>query len=106
VGIGPLLNLIKTAAVNIPWSRVAQNTPLIVDMLGKAKAKIRQSESINRDFEDQLKLLQDENARLSTSLLQATDKIQRLTARVSMLAKVSGFSLLLALAALILGIVK
>jgi hypothetical protein len=106
VAIGPLWGLIRTAAANIPWARVAQNTPVLVDMLGKAKARIRQQEASQRDIDDQLKQMQDENARLSASLLQLSGKVQLLTSRVAMLTTIAVFALLCAVAALVLRLVK
>jgi hypothetical protein len=106
VGIGPLWGLIRTAAANIPWTKVAQNTPLLVDMLGKAKAKIRQQEVSQRNIDEQLRLLQEENARLSTDLQQTSLRLRLLTSRVATLSAVSVISLLCSLAALVLWLLK
>lgn len=105
MGIG-LLGIIKTAAEKIPWAKVAQNTPLVVDLLGKAKAQIRQHDASQRNLEEQVKSLHDENARLAAALLQLSDRLQLVTSRVSTLLKVSVVSLLFALSALVLWMLK
>ena len=99
-------SLIKTAATNIPWTRVAESTPLIVDMLGKAKIRIKQNEAAQKSLEDQLTLLLKENARQATDLKRMSDKIQVLTSRVSRLTTLTGISLLAAVAALMLWAAK
>ena len=105
MGIG-LLGVIKTAAMNIPWAKVAQNTPLLVDMLGKAKAQIKQHDATQKNLEDQLKSLHDENAKLAATLLQLSNNVQSLTSRVSLLTKLTVFSLLLAISASVLWMLK
>lgn len=104
MGIGPLLGLLKTAATNIPWAKVAQNTPLVVDAFGKAKARLQQNEALQKDLEHHLKALHEENARLTSAVLQLSDKLQLVTSRVSLLSKISAVSLLLATASLALWI--
>ena len=106
MGIGPFWIFVKAAAANIPWARVAQSTPLLVDVLGKAKAKIMQQETSQRNLEERLKGLQDENARLTTALLQMSDKLQLVSSRLSLLTAVSGISLLCAISALVLWMLR
>ena len=106
VGVALFWGLLKTAATNIPWTKVAENAPLLVDALGKAKARIRLNESSQKNLEEHLKSLQDENARLAADLLQLSKKVQLLTSRVALLSKITGFSLLCAVAALVLWMLK
>ena len=106
MGLGPLVGIIKAAAANIPWAKVAQSTPLIVDVLGKAKAKLKLQEATQKELEERLKAVQDENARLTTALLHMSDKVQKLNSRVSLLTVISGISLLCAISALVLWMLK
>ena len=106
MGVALFWGLLKTAATNIPWTKVAENAPLLVDALGKAKARIRLNESSQKNLEEHLKSLQDENARLAADLLQLSKKVQLLTSRVALLSKITGFSLLCAVAALVLWMLK
>jgi hypothetical protein len=106
VGIGLIWSVLKTAATKIPWLQVVENAPLVVDALGRVKSKVRQNEASLKNCDDHLKLLQVENARLAVELQQVSVKLQLLTARVSRLTKVAGVSLLCAVAALILWIVR
>ena len=101
MGIG-LLGVIKTAAMHIPWAKVAQNTPLLVDMIGKAKAQIKQHDASQRNLEDQLKSLNDENAKLAATVLQMSNTVQLLTSRISFLTKLTAISLLLAISSVVL----
>lgn len=105
MGIG-LLGVIKTAAMNIPWAKVAQNTPLLVDMLGKAKAQIKQHDASQKNLEDQLKSLHEENAKLAATVLQMSTTVQLLTSRVSLLTKLTFMSLLLSSCTVVLWMLK
>lgn len=105
MGIG-LLGFIKAAAANIPWTKVAQSTPVLVDMLGMARAKLKLQETSQKNLGDQLKLLQEENARLVTDLQRMSGKLQLVTSRVSILTKLTAVSLLLALSSLVLWMLK
>lgn len=106
VGVALFWGLLKTAAANIPWTKVAENTPLLVDVLGKAKARIRLNENSQKNLEEHLKSLQDENARLTTDLLQLSKKLQLLSSRVALLSKITGISLFCAVSALVLWMLK
>ena len=106
MGVALFWGLLKTAATYIPWTKVAENAPLLVDVLGKAKARIRLNESSQKNIEGHLKSLQDENARLATDLLKLTKKLQLLTSRVALLTKITGFSLLCAVSAVVFWMLK
>jgi hypothetical protein len=101
-----LWGLLSTAAMKIPWTRVAQSAPMLVDMIGKARTNMRMQEASAKNLDVQLKQLQDENAMLTSALLQVSDKLQLLTSRVSTLTKITGLSLLLAASALVLWLLK
>jgi len=106
VGISLVWSVLKAAATRIPWLQVVENAPLVVDALGRVKTKVRLNEASLKNCDDHLKLLQLENARLAVELQQMSVKLQLLTARVSRLTKVAGVSLLCAVSALILWILR
>jgi hypothetical protein len=106
VGIGLIWSVLKTAATKIPWLQVVENAPLVVDALGRVTSKARQNEASIKNCDDHLKVLQLENARLAVELQQMSVKLQLLSARVSRLTKIAGVSLLCAVSALILWIVR
>ena len=101
-----LLGLLKTAASNIPWSRVVQSTPLLVETLGRARERLRQNDASQRDLEEHLKLLQEENAKLTTAVLHLSQNLQSLSSRVTLMTTVSAVSLILALASMIIALAK
>jgi hypothetical protein len=103
MGVGFVLQILRTAATRIPWTKVAQNTPLFVEMVGKAKDRMNAHAKIQ---DDQLKLLQDENARLAKSLLQVSDQLQKVSSRVSLLTVIAAASLLIAVSSLVVCLVK
>jgi hypothetical protein len=105
VGIG-IWSIIATAAANIPWTKVVQSTPLLVDVFGQAKAKLKMNEASQRNVEDQLKMLHEENARLAATLSQLSVKVQLLNSRVATLTKLTVISLLCAISASVLWILK
>jgi hypothetical protein len=105
VGIG-LWAILSAAATNIPWTKVAQNTPLLVDLLGKAKTRMRLHDASQKNLADEVRLLQDENARLDAALLQLSEKLVKLTSRVALLQKTAVVSLLLGVSAVVLWLLK
>ena len=105
MGIG-IWSIIATAAANIPWTKVVQSTPLLVDVFGQAKAKLKMNEASQRNIEDQLKMLHEENARLGATLLQMSEQVQLLNSRVATLTKLTVISLLCALSAAVFLMLK
>ncbi|HEY5513985.1 MAG TPA: hypothetical protein VIK40_10120 [Geomonas sp.] len=102
MGIALVFQIIKRIATKIPWTQVAQNAPLIADMVGKAKDKLNASARKIQD--DQIQLLQEENARLAKSLLQMSDQLQNISSRVYLLTVITAVSLLIAISSLIIGV--
>ncbi|GFO58375.1 hypothetical protein GMST_07000 [Geomonas silvestris] len=106
MGIGMVWSVLRQAATRIPWSKVVQNAPLVVDVLDRVKLRTRAGEAAQRSLDDQLHALAEENARLSADLLRTTLQLKQLAARVSLLSKLSGFAIGFAAAALVLALVK
>jgi len=106
VGIGMVWSVLRQAATRIPWSKVVQNAPLVVDVLDRVKSKVLVNEAAQRSADDRLRVLAEENARLSAELLQNTLQLKQLAARVSFMTKLAGFALIFSAAALILALVR
>ena len=106
MGIVTIWSFVRAAAANIPWTKVAQSTPLIADMLGSAKAKLQRYETSQKNIDEHLKQLQDENARLATALQQMSDKLQALTSRVFLLTTLTCLCLVCAVLGLVLWMLK
>lgn len=105
MGLG-LLGFIRAVAANVPWTKVAQSTPVFVDMLGMARAKLKLQESSQKNLGDQMKLLQEQNTRLATELQRVSDQLQRVTSRVSLLTKLTAVALLSTVSSLVLWMLK
>lgn len=93
-------SVLTAAATKIPWTRVVQSAPVVVEVLDRVKARVRLNEAAQKNLDEQLKCLAEENARLLEELKQASLKLQKLTARVSFLTKLTLVSFLCAVAAL------
>ena len=105
--------IVKTAATKIPWARVAENVPAVVDMIGRARERFRVPVSSADDLEERLRLLQDENLKLGKLLLQTTDHLQEIAkslevvaARQKMLVIGTVASLLIAVSSLALWVAQ
>ena len=108
-GIGVIWGIAKTAATKVPWGRVVENVPAVVDFIGRAKERFNVPASSQKDFEQRLRLLQDENVKLGKALLQTSDHLREvskslevLAARQKMLVIATAASLLIAISSLIL----
>jgi hypothetical protein len=110
-GIGVIWGVVRTVATKIPWGRVIENVPAVVDLVERAKDKF--SASTQNDLEEKLILLRDENLKLEKALLEISDNQQELAnslkvvlARQKKLAIATVVSLLIATSSLILWVIK
>lgn len=99
------------AATRIPWTTVIENSPVLVDMMARARERFMTAGT--HDFPEELRVLQEENIRLANSLLQTTERLAEVNrmlevviARQRTLALVSILALLAAVASLGLWLVK
>src|ERR1035437_3016499 len=92
--------IINTVATRIPWSKLAQNAPLFVEIIGRAKDRL--NAPAQKIHDDQLKLMQEENARLKKDLLAMSNQLQKLTSRVFTLKVITAVSLLIAASSLVI----
>lgn len=106
MGIGMVWGVLRQAAIRIPWSKVVQNAPLVVDVLDRMKAKVKLNEAAQRSLDDQLKTLTEENIRLSSEVLQVSLRLQQLTARVSVLSRLCLLAIVFSIATLVLWLAK
>jgi len=104
MSVASILGVLKIAATKIPWSRVMENLPAVVDMVGRAKARLRVPASAPGTLEERLRSMEEENLRLGKALLQSTETLQQVAkslevvaARQKMLAIVTAVSLLTAI---------
>ncbi len=105
--MGIIWGIVKVAATKIPWGRVVENAPAVVDLVGRAKERLMAS--TQDDLAERLKAIHEENQKLETLLLKTTDHLQTLektltvvSARQKMLSIVTGLSLLIAISSLLL----
>jgi hypothetical protein len=106
-GIGIVWKVVKTAATKIPWGQVIESAPMVVDMVGRARAHM--TAMPHQDFQAQLKSVQEENLRLAQSLQHTADHLQEvsetlqvLEAREKVLIVGTAISLLIAISSLAL----
>jgi hypothetical protein len=99
-------SIVKAAVTRVPWSKVVQHAPAVVDALGRVKTRVRLQEAAQKDADDQLRLLVEENARLHGELNRLSKELQRLNSRVALFAKLAGVALVCAAAALVLALTR
>lgn len=105
MNIGTIWGIAKVAATRIPWGRVMENIPAVVDLAERAKGRFR---GHGGDIEARLRLLQEENRKLEQALLETSGHLQQtirtlkvVVARQKMLMTATAVSLLVAIAALV-----
>ena len=105
----------KIAATKIPWGRVLENVPAVVELVGRRFRSQGTPESrpapepARLDHEERLRLLQEENLKLGKALIQMTQHQQEIAkslevvaARQKMLTIATALTFLLAVSALVL----
>ena len=110
-GMGVVWGIVKTAATQIPWGRVLEKVPVAVDLMGRARERFKPA--AQRDLEGPFRLLQEENLKLTKALVETSVQLQQigkvlgvLAARQKMLAIATVLSLMLAVSALTLVLLK
>lgn len=106
MNIATIWGIAKVAATRIPWGRVMENIPAVVDLAERAKGRFRGQGG--GEIEARLRHLQEENRRLEQALLETSGHLQQtirtmkvVVARQKMLMSVTAVSLLTAIAALV-----
>ena len=112
-GMGMIWGIVRTAATKVPWGRVVENVPAVVDFIGRAKGKFNVPASSQKDVEQRLRLLQEDNLKLGKALLETSDHLQAIAknlevvaARQKMLVLATVVSLLTAVSSLILWVTR
>ena len=100
----------KIAATKIPWGRVFENLPVVVEMANRAKGRFM-GESAPSDLEARVQQLHEENRRLEKALLETSGHLQLavktlkvVLARQKVLMAVTALSLVVAIAALVVAL--
>ncbi|WP_129125320.1 hypothetical protein [Geomonas oryzae] len=100
----------KIAATKIPWGRVFENLPVVVEMANRAKGRFM-GEGAASDLEARLQQLHEENRRLEKALLETSGHLQLavktlkvVMARQKVLMGATAVSLLVAIAALVVAL--
>ncbi|HJV65331.1 MAG TPA: hypothetical protein VJ550_06355 [Geomonas sp.] len=108
---GVIWKIIKAAATNVPWGRMVQNAPAVVDLVERVKERLLAG--AQHDLHDELQALREENVKLADTLLQTTARVEELgkalevmVARQKMLAVVAVVSLLLAISSLAVSLAR
>ena len=107
--IATIWGIAKIAATKIPWGRVMENIPAVVDLAGRAKGKF--TGASHGAVEDRLRLLHEENRRLEKALLENSGHLQQsiktlkvVLARQKMLMAGTVLSFLMALVSLVISL--
>jgi hypothetical protein len=110
-GAGVVWSILKTAATQVPWGRVVQNAPMVVDIVERVRE--RMGAVSHHGVADELRVLREENIRLADGLQKSNEQLLAVTktltvvaARQKLLAVLTVLSLLAAVAALALAAVK
>lgn len=100
----------KIAATKIPWGRVFENLPVVVDMANRAKGRFMGG-SAPSDLEARVQQLHEENRRLEKALLETSGHLQLavktlkvVLARQKVLMAATAVSLVVAIAALVVAL--
>lgn len=108
MNIATIWGIAKVAATKIPWGRVMESIPGVVDM---AKERFRGQGAPHGDLASRVRLLEEENLKLGKALLETSGHLQQsirtlkvVLARQKMLMAVSGASFVMALVALVLSL--
>ncbi|HJV34595.1 hypothetical protein [Geomonas sp.] len=108
---GVIWKIIKTAATNVPWARMVQNAPAVVDLVERVKEHFIAGGQ--HSAYEELAALREENLRLADALQQTAGRVEQLTkalevvvARQKMLTVATVVSLLLAISSLVVWLVK
>jgi len=107
IGVRTIWGIAKIAATKIPWGRVMENIPAVVDLAGRAKGRLKGGGAV----EEQLRLLQEENRKLEKALLESSGHLQQaiktlkvVLARQKMLMAGTLLSLVIAIASLVISL--
>ena len=108
MNIATIWGIAKVAATKIPWGRVMENFPAVMDL---AKERFRPSGGPRGDVEARLRLLQEENQKLEKALLETSGHLQitiktlkTVLARQKTMMAGTVVSLLMALASLVISL--
>lgn len=108
MNIATIWGIAKVAATKIPWGRVMEGLPAVVDM---AKERFRGHGGAQDGLEERLRLLEEENLKLGKALLETSGHLQQtirtlkvVLARQKMLMAATAVSFGMALAALLLAL--
>ncbi len=111
MNIATIWGIAKVAATKIPWSRVMENMPAVVDMANRAKGRFMGQGAPRGDLETRLRFLEEENRKLDRALLETSGHLQQairtlkvVLARQKMLMGAALLSFGMAVAALVLSL--
>lgn len=110
-GIGSIWGIAKIAATKIPWGKVMDNVPAVVELV---KDRLRAHASApGGDLDERIRSLQDENLKLEKALLQTSDHLQEaiktlkvVSARQKTLTMTTVLALLIAVSSLIVSLAR
>ena len=78
--------IVRIAATKIPWGRVMENVPAVVDMVGRAKGRFMAPASAQFGQDERLRLLQEENLKLKKALVETSDHLQQVAKSLEVVA--------------------
>lgn len=110
-GIGAAWGVVKMLATKVPWGRLVENAPAVVDLVARAKERLQAPSQ--DDLAGQLLSIHNQNLRLEKTLHETANRLDALSAkleavsqRMSLLLKATVVSLLMAISSLLLWLVK
>jgi hypothetical protein len=84
--MGPVWTVIRLAATRIPWGRVIENIPAVVDMVNRAKGRLKASASAQGPVDERMRVVEEESLRLGKALLETEERLQELAKALEVLA--------------------
>lgn len=78
--------IVRIAATKIPWGRVMENVPAVVDMVGRAKGRLMGSPPAQIGQDERLRLLMEENLKLKKAIVETSDQLQQVAKTLEVVA--------------------
>lgn len=78
--------IVRIAATKIPWGRVMENVPAVVDMVGRAKGRFMASPPAQIGQDERLRMLQEENLKLKKAIVETSDQLQQVAKSLEVVA--------------------
>jgi hypothetical protein len=109
--VGAIWGVIKLVATRVPWGRVVENAPAVVDLVARAKDRLKGASQ--GELEEQLALIHQQNLMLEKTLSATADHLEELSKKLEAvsrkqkkLAIITVLSLMIAMLSVVLWSIK